>query len=403
MIKILFCRREGLTFVGRAFALLVVFFVFHYTLLIIESQQQGGLASGKHDKKLHSYVPPGKHDKKTHSYVRMKPKRKMATHSNKTRGKSTGKKNAFLKDHVIEMEEHWTEEKMEAQNEVFKQRMSHMSAACAKLEDKDVLRPNISQVHANIRWVKKHHLIWCPVYKAASTTWMNNLLLLAGIKFANMSLHRRVRELYPPPEDPQERENLLQTSLRMLIVRHPLKRLLSAYRDKMLREDQFKRLRASIRSKYPDPKASEDTGKHPTFRQFLMFIRDEMKRFWKTDGRSPVNNHWQPVWWACGPCQVSYDTIAHVETLAVDQEYIIQKAGITNLVFNAHTHASNFDSYNGTTQASKIYFSQVPQKLLKDVADLYRPDFDLFGYSPTEYIQLANAPQKTKKATRDLS
>ncbi|KAK7085011.1 hypothetical protein SK128_013533 [Halocaridina rubra] len=197
----------------------------------------------------------------------------------------------------------------------------------------------------------------------------------------------KVRELYSPPQDPEERDRLLDTSMKMLIVRHPLERLLSAYRDKMLREDLFQKLQVSIRKSFPDPNASNDE-KHPTFLQFLMHIKRDMKRFWKTGGQSRLNNHWQPVWWACGPCQVKYEVIAHVESLSLDQEYIIRKAGIQDVVFNAHTHASNFDSYNGTSQATQAYFSQIPKKLLEEVSDLYRPDFDLFGYSPSQYIKL---------------
>lgn len=39
------------------------------------------------------------------------------------------------------------------------------------------------QVNCMIYWrcvCREHKLTWCPIYKAASTTWMYNLCLLAG-------------------------------------------------------------------------------------------------------------------------------------------------------------------------------------------------------------------------------
>lgn len=310
----------------------------------------------------------------------------------------------YQDDSLVHIDGNWTQEKAKAQEAIFQKRFSALSTTCEKLgNSKPPLRPNISKVYENIRWVTEHDLIWCPVYKAASTTWMINLLRLAGETEIRSGVHKSVRRIYGPPNDTSVIRDALKTSMKMLIVRHPLERLLSAYRDKFLREvshvDLFAKLSAKIMRLYPEGgfKGGDDTlqedrrqqnATHPTFTQFLMRVRRDMRRFWKKGGQAPVNNHWQPVWWACAPCTIKYDTIAHVETLTLDQEYIIHKTGLENVIYNTHTHASNFDIYNGTSDASRHYFAQVPRTLLKAIVDLYRPDFELFGYEYKQYIKL---------------
>ncbi|XP_068224919.1 carbohydrate sulfotransferase 12-like, partial [Palaemon carinicauda] len=204
------------------------------------------------------------------------------------------------------------------------------------------------------------------------------------------------------PEDPAVRDKMILEFQKMLIVRHPLERLLSAYRDKMLRvrnaHDPHVRLQQEILRLYPDPNSPTEKPKkssggkiegHPSFTQFLMKVRDDLLKAWSSDGSYIVNMHWRPVWLTCAPCQISYDFIAKVETLDLEQEYIIRQMGLQDLLFNAHTHSSNFDTYNTTSEAVKDYFRGVPRRLLRDVVELYQPDFTLFGYSPDSFLELA--------------
>ena len=49
----------------------------------------------------------------------------------------------------------------------------------------------------------------------------------------------------------------------------------------------------------------------------------------------------------------------------------------------------SFDKFNGTSDATKAYFSAVPRSLLQEIVDLYGPDFRIFDYSADEYLNLA--------------
>lgn len=84
-------------------------------------------------------------------------------------------------------------------------------------------------------------LVWCPVFKAASTNWMYNLLPLAGLGEDDIENLRRdwgykhpnmVAREVAPVYTFQEIQKVIQSegSVRFLIVRHPFERLLSAFR-----------------------------------------------------------------------------------------------------------------------------------------------------------------------------
>ncbi|XP_045600271.2 carbohydrate sulfotransferase 10 [Procambarus clarkii] len=309
----------------------------------------------------------------------------------------------YKKDVVKSLSGTWTEEMREARQKVLRERRLRVQEVCHTTNVTGVAK--LYPVYTNLRWVPQHHFVWCPIFKAASTTWVKYLLMLAG-KVENESLHGQVKQLFPPPGSARDRERLLADSMRLIIVRHPFERLLSAYRDKMLRvkgsNDPYLKLQHKIAHRYEDSSrtassnikaeslglANTTTTNHPTFTQFLSHVRTDQIKFRKK-GWWPVNLHWRPYWVTCSPCQLDYNVIAQVETLGDDHEYIIRELGLQHLLLNAHTHASKFDMYNGTSEAAQFYFRQVPLNLLRALADLYEPDFQLFGYSPLEYFHMA--------------
>ncbi|XP_050740418.1 carbohydrate sulfotransferase 11-like isoform X3 [Eriocheir sinensis] len=248
----------------------------------------------------------------------------------------------YQKDAIQQLNSTWTEEARAAWMAVLQKRRDRMRKACrsAKLT---VALPFDSDLalRQSLVWVITHRLVWCPIFKAGSTTWVKNLLLASGTGVKKMSLHLQLRQLYPPPASAAEQERILKNSIRMIVVRHPFERLLSAYRK---RNDH-------------------------------------------------VNNHWQPFWVACKPCDLDYDVIAHVETLAEDQEFVIRELGLQDLLRPAHTHASRFDGYNDTSEAAESYFRKVPLELIESLAKLLRPDFEMFGYSPHKYFAMATQRQ----------
>ncbi|XP_069175272.1 carbohydrate sulfotransferase 8 isoform X2 [Procambarus clarkii] len=255
----------------------------------------------------------------------------------------------YQRDQVLNLTSSWTEEECGRVAAVMSERRRVLEAACQQFQTQHgrPLIPNLSPVYYNLFSLPDYNIVWCPIFKSASTTWVKNLLLLAGQEEVEGSLHARARQIYTLTKNPKERQGILSKARKMIIVRHPLDRLLSAYRDKMLRFRSYngphEKLQRAISTKYLDPnparkdsKISSGSQAHkkdhvfPSFSQFLMKVKDDAQN-------------------AC------------------------------------------FDMYNKTSEATHHYFSQVPLSLLQDVVKLYQPDFALFGYSPQPYYDIARA------------
>ena len=90
--------------------------------------------------------------------------------------------------------------------------------------------------------------------------------------------------------------------------------------------------------------------------------------------------HWEKFHEKCSPCTVPYDVIGHLETAKQDTKYILKKSGLHEAANDVkHAHVTK----NGTSVMwRQHYFSKVPCVILKKVYEVYKLDFDLFGYDP---------------------
>nr|XP_053647240.1 carbohydrate sulfotransferase 14-like [Cherax quadricarinatus] len=185
---------------------------------------------------------------------------------------------------------------------------------------------------------KMFNLVWCPVYKAASSTWLWNFNLLAGYTQQHLlhDIHRPLplaRNRYPRPS-----EGELLRVLRMrpavvsfMIARHPLHRLVSAYRNKIvLNRKDYSKIIKVMKAGHPELGPSgwgawlELVPGHvgvPTFRQFVQYILEQH------EAHHVLNEHWIPASQFCTPCLVNYTVLAKVETLDEDTNYIIFASG----------------------------------------------------------------------------
>ncbi|XP_065085055.1 carbohydrate sulfotransferase 11 [Ochlerotatus camptorhynchus] len=240
-----------------------------------------------------------------------------------------------------------------------------------------------------------HGLAWCNIFKAASSTWMYYFNILGGydIRFLQRTRSSPIdlaRKRFPRPST-GELNDYLSNTISFLIVREPFERLVSAYRNKLegcrnkyyklLGEQIVKRFRKKL--KEGSKPALHKYPKGPTFREFLEFL----VAHYKSGGR--FDEHWSPVYSFCTPCSINFTLIAKVETFQRDSEYIIRQAGLETLLLNklprSRLRSITNRAASNTRNLTPRYFSQIDERLLTEVLEIYQLDFELFGYNSTKY------------------
>jgi Sulfotransferase family len=89
-----------------------------------------------------------------------------------------------------------------------------------------------------------------------------------------------------------------------------------------------------------------------------------------------MDTHWKPVRDLCQPCLINYDLICNFETLNFDTERVLEEANVpADIIFPVRVGV--------TSQINtQKYFSELSPQTFRQLADIYRDDFHLFGYDP---------------------
>ncbi|XP_049767814.1 carbohydrate sulfotransferase 11-like [Schistocerca cancellata] len=240
---------------------------------------------------------------------------------------------------------------------------------------------------------KDHHLVWCSIFKAASSTWMYHFNILAGYNERFLRRTRKTpmslaRARFPRPSVQQLQETLPH-ALSFLIVREPYERLLSAYRNKIegAKNPYYRKLSKHIAQHYrykqdPMTDVPESVRSGPTFPEFVDYIINSKK----------FDEHWAPYHSFCTPCHVNFTVIAKMETLDRDEEYIIHKAGLQRLLLPSHYRYKPRTAINkardGKATAALVekYYSQLTKKQMEKLHKIYGTDFEMFDYNATKYF-----------------
>ncbi|XP_017132290.1 carbohydrate sulfotransferase 11 [Drosophila elegans] len=275
-------------------------------------------------------------------------------------------------------------------------RSEHLAAVCERYKLQEKYPPNpweffVSPGHNN--------LVWCNVFKAASSTWMYYFNILAGydVRFLQRTETQPLelaRKRYPRPELAELME-LLPSALSFLFVRDPFERILSAYRNKLEgnKNTFYKALGTKIVHRYrkrnlggPWPRCG------PTFEEFVRFLIAEQaagKRF---------DEHWAPVYSFCTPCSVNFTIIGKTETFQRDSEFIIRQAGLESLLLGLGQLPQRKQRKIGNQARSGVksealverYFADLDRSTLDQLLKIYRIDFELFDYDYRKYYDMVH-------------
>ncbi|KAL4712892.1 hypothetical protein ACJJTC_011962 [Scirpophaga incertulas] len=232
---------------------------------------------------------------------------------------------------------------------------------------------------------ENHKLLYCYVPKVACTNWKRVLMILTGKwndtdvlsipanlahspgMFQNLSSVSRLERIY-----------MLENFHKMIIVRDPFERLLSAYRNKLEgvspSAKYFQSIvgRHIIRAFRPNPtNESLKLGNDVTFREFVLFLTNKSHEF----AQLAHNEHWQPISRLCHPCLVNYTLVGKYETLVDDSQLALHTLNASHIHFPRLSHTA------GTSDKLRKYFSQLELPLIKKLYKLYKNDYGMFNYN----------------------
>lgn len=239
--------------------------------------------------------------------------------------------------------------------------------------------------------LEDHQLMVCVVFKAGSTTWnsvvahrYNTTEILETKEF-----YKLIEVLNPTKKRFQEvsRSPLF---LKALMARHPLDRLLSAYRDRI--EDQshvtlqardyapliLRHTRGLGYSRKDMYHINGTLRVVPTFREFVSYLVS----------RPPeeYDPHWRPVSLQCGLCHINYTAVVLTETYDEDMRYVMSASGLDQWVDLTLLTKNNNRGKGDTHQLLTDYYSTLEPSLLQQIIDVYRNDFRMFSYTPSDVL-----------------
>ncbi|XP_064077736.1 carbohydrate sulfotransferase 13-like [Macrobrachium nipponense] len=280
--------------------------------------------------------------------------------------------------------------------DVFEERAALVGKVC-KLQPTSLHAPSGAN---HLVWDTKHRpsIVWCPNYKVASTTMMMSFLRISpNSKRVQKKKTKRVkqsdvRRIYWAPKSGEEKAEVLRKSARVIIVRHPFTRILSAYRDKMTkmkpgpRKFHFRRMQKDIMARYRPTNSSVDSP-FPTFPEFVSYIIDATRSLRSSTDWREKTKCWTAYWAHCNVCTTDYNVIMKLETLDDDKRFLVTLSDLDELKEKSPEdwlHLRNATSHD----LAPKYYSQLTRDQILGLYNSYKLDFELFDYHIDDYLSL---------------
>ncbi|XP_064632127.1 carbohydrate sulfotransferase 11-like [Lineus longissimus] len=239
----------------------------------------------------------------------------------------------------------------------------------------------------------EYKFIHCNIPKIACTNWKRLFLGLAGVKTPFLISARNVHEYgtsFYRKMDKMRLSNFSPTGIayrlqhytKAIVVRDPMERILSAFRNKLNfpgNEYFLKKYGAKILQKYhPDlPPDVIEQGAGVTFLDFVQYITHPMD-FPNLKPWNHMNEHWERYFALCHPCFVRYNIIAKYETLDDDVNFIMEKIGASDVI--KWPKRRQHYSHTPTSKLVSDAFQNISSDDLRTLSTLYYDDHKMFGY-----------------------
>lgn len=257
-----------------------------------------------------------------------------------------------------------------------------LADVCAKYQpgvtQQRVSRRQVSRVYVEDR----SRLLYCEVPKAGCSNWKRVLMVLGGSATSTREIPHDAAH-YANQLRRLESYNhagiaeRLRSYTKVLFVREPFERLVSAFRDKFESPNSYYHpvFGRPIISRYRAnaTRAALRTGAGVTFREFIQYLLDV---------RRPVGMdiHWEPVSQLCNPCLLRYNFIGKFESLEEEANFLLQSVGAPgNLTFPDFKDRNPL-AERTSSSITQRYFAQLNSTERQKAFDFYYMDYLMFNY-----------------------
>ncbi len=174
-----------------------------------------------------------------------------------------------------------------------------------------------------------------------------------------------------------EIEERLKTYYKFSFVRHPMERLLSAYRSKFEKRSDndeesqkfYRTYNTSIMSQFGTD--FSHSNESMTFAQFLNFTISQNIQ------KNHTNEHWNVANNMCYFCDIDYNFVGFFDNFRDDIAYVLNKIYPKE---KRHWFPTIPRGPDSTKRLLSKYLTQVPPKLLQDIKTIFEKDFMLFDF-----------------------
>ena len=234
--------------------------------------------------------------------------------------------------------------------------------------------------------VEYYRTIMCLPPKVQSSDWKYFLVKLHKYKWARPAFNQK---LHKPPtlnevgihymnQLPDDQYNMVMNNyLKVVVVRHPLIRLVLAF------QDRFRDIALEWRRKDELGKAIKkafapdlSTGEDVTFQEFVRYLINE------EDKPHEFEKRWLPLRHACEPCVVNYDVIIKLDSVETDLFHALYSMNVTGhklpylpWIFHQDKPLSDYMDY----------YTEITEPQYEAILKIYHSDFTMFGYIKPPY------------------
>ncbi|NXK20672.1 CHST9 sulfotransferase, partial [Arenaria interpres] len=256
-------------------------------------------------------------------------------------------------------------------------RKTTLASVCLKNDLLKLSSQLDSHVASQLFVEHNHKFIYCEVPKVGCSNWKRTIFLLQANLHAEASeiehdfIHQTsaIRRLVS--YRPAKQQDFLKNYTKVMFTRHPLERLVSAYRDKLLHSEPYysdtvaNQIRAMFRK-------NKNSSEKVSFQEFVNFIIAKPP--------DSLDIHWKPMFLLCDPCNIHYDILGKYETLGLDSEHVLKVIGAPeSLQYPSLKRYGSEKRTNGYITLE--YLRQLNSEQIEKINKLYHMDFLLFNYT----------------------